>query len=224
MGLVRAGMAQHGLAVFAHEQTKGRGQREKQWLSEAGKNIAISLVADASFLSHLPPFYLSMATANGVLKLLQSYIPEDLKIKWPNDLYWRDRKAGGILIENIWKGKEWQWSVIGIGINVNQTEFPSLGSTAVSLRQITGKKFEPIQLAKDLCGYLQMGLEQLSKDPSRVRDRYIDQLYRRGELVKFHIDGALHEGRIKTVNDQGQLVLGENEERCYDPGAIVWER
>jgi len=224
MGLVRAGMAQHGLAVFTHEQIKGRGQRQKQWVSEGGKNIAISLVADASSLSHLPPFSLSMAVANAGVQFLQSYVFEDLTIKWPNDLYWRDRKAGGILIENVWQGKDWKWAVIGIGINVNQTDFGSLGNTAVSLKQITGRIFDPLQLARELCGFLQAEWEVLLRDPSLVRDRYNGHLYRRGELVKFRIDGELHEGRINTVNEQGQLVLGEAEEAFYDPGSIVWER
>jgi BirA family biotin operon repressor/biotin-[acetyl-CoA-carboxylase] ligase len=100
MGLVRAGMASHGTAVFAHDQTKGKGQRNKQWDSEGSKNIAISLVIEPGFMNGRPMFLLSMMTAVGVVNFFNNYIADELKIKWPNDIYWRDRKAAGILIEN----------------------------------------------------------------------------------------------------------------------------
>ena len=101
MGLVHAGMAQHGTAVFTHDQTKGRGQRSKNWNSEAKSNIAISVIIEPKELSPSQAFMLSKAIAVGTLYFFDSYAQTDVKIKWPNDIYWRDRKAGGILIENV---------------------------------------------------------------------------------------------------------------------------
>jgi BirA family biotin operon repressor/biotin-[acetyl-CoA-carboxylase] ligase len=122
MGKVRAGMAQHGLSVFALEQTRGKGQRDKIWISEPGQNIALSLVLEPKH--HFPSlFLLSMAMAVGTVRFFRKYVPDDVSIKWPNDVYWRDRKAGGILIENVWQGGVWKFAVVGIGININQTRF-----------------------------------------------------------------------------------------------------
>src|SRR5947208_8454478 len=101
MGLVRAGMAQHGAAVFTHQQTRGRGQRNREWLSQGGRNIAMSIVIEPNGLPPLEPFLLSMMTAVAVHDLCSDHLDDEIKIKWPNDIYWRDRKAAGILIENV---------------------------------------------------------------------------------------------------------------------------
>ena len=150
-GLVHAAMAQHGMAVFAHEQTRGRGQRQKQWISEAKANIAISIVIEPKELGTSQIFLLSKTVALGVLELFKNYAAEGWSVKWPNDIYWRDRKAGGILIENMIQGTDWRYAIAGIGLNINQTDFGGLGNKAVSLKQITGKTFEPTVLAKELC-------------------------------------------------------------------------
>ena len=123
MGLVHAGMAQHGTAVFAHEQTKGRGQRNKAWVSEPGANIALSVIFQPPAFSTSQLFMISKLVATAVLNFFNSYATTDTSIKWPNDIYWRDRKAGGILIENMVNGSTWNWAVVGIGININQVNF-----------------------------------------------------------------------------------------------------
>ena len=151
MGLAHAGMAQHGTAVFAHEQVKGKGQRNKTWVSGKGQNISLSIILNPELLSISPLFLLSMATAIAVKHLLDHFTNDEMRIKWPNDLYWRDRKAAGILIENLWQGGRWKNAIVGIGININQDDFGELQSRAVSLKQITGKDHDPLSLAKLLC-------------------------------------------------------------------------
>ena len=84
-----------------------------------------------------------------------------MSIKWPNDLYWRDRKAGGILVENIFRGSTWEWSIVGIGLNINQVKFPENLTNPVSFRQITGKTFQVLELSKELCFHLQQTWEDL---------------------------------------------------------------
>ena len=111
MGLVHAGMAQHGVAVFTHEQTKGKGQRHKQWTATANENIILSIIIEPG-LSIDRQFLLSMYTAVAVQNFFAHYAGNDTKIKWPNDLYWRDRKAGGILIDNIVTGFNWKYAII----------------------------------------------------------------------------------------------------------------
>ena len=151
MASIRDGIAKHGYACFSYEQTHGKGRRGKVWRTEKGKNIILSIVVNTSFLTVYQQFYLSAAVSLGCIDLFKKYAGDETKIKWPNDIFWNDRKAGGILIENVIKGNVWQWSVIGIGININQTEF-NLDTVfkPVSLKQITWKDFDVIELAKEL--------------------------------------------------------------------------
>lgn len=222
MGLVRAGMASHGTAVFAHSQTKGKGQRNRQWDSEGSKNIAISLIVDPGLLNGRPIFLLSMMTAVGVLNFFNNYIADEVKIKWPNDIYWRDRKAAGILIENVWQGNEWKFAVIGIGININQTDFGDLGTKAVSLKQITGKDFVPVELAKELCSEIQKVLKQLELQPSNIAALYRKNLYKLGEPVRFKKENRTFDAVIKDVSPEGQLVVQTIVEERFDVGEVEW--
>ena len=222
MGLVRAGMAQSGMVVFTHDQTRGKGQRSKDWVSQKDMNIAMSAIVEPNFLSSSEAFLLSMMSAVAVRKFLNNYADDDIKIKWPNDIYWRDRKAAGILIENLWQGKEWRSSVIGIGININQTSFPGLNTKAVSLKQITGKHFEPVVLAKELSSILNEKYQTLFKDAFSIVDEYKSSLYKRGELVKLKKNNRVFEAVIKDVNSAGQLVVQHAAEEIFDVGQIEW--
>ncbi len=112
------------------------------------------------------------------------YAPDDTKIKWPNDIYWKDRKAGGILIENFLRGDTWNFSVIGIGININQTLFSPHIPNPVSLKQITGKTFNVIDLAKELCTYLEARWQQLKvKSGDTLIAEYFSIMYKAGETI-----------------------------------------
>ena len=165
------GEAQHGMAIFAHEQTCGRGQRGKNWVSERGSNIALSILLNPYPLSVPEQFKLSVCIAVSAWDLFSKYAGDETRIKWPNDIYWRDRKAGGILIENVVGASEsvarekepgiWKWSVVGTGININQTSFPADLPNPVSLKQITGKNYEPLRLAKGLCSIIEEKYQQL---------------------------------------------------------------
>jgi BirA family biotin operon repressor/biotin-[acetyl-CoA-carboxylase] ligase len=222
MGLVRAGMAQHGTTVFAHEQTKGKGQRNRQWASEQGKNIAISIVIEPMALASSEIFFLSMMAAVSVHHLLEKYIDTGIKIKWPNDIYWRDRKAAGILIENLWQGSEWKFAVIGIGINVNQTDFGELGTRAVSLKQIIGKEFEPVGLARELCAILEENYQLLVQSSAKMYDEYKPLLYKMGEAVRLKKDNRSFEATIKDVSPNGELIVQHAIEERFNVGEVEW--
>src|SRR6185436_17369633 len=114
---IKQGLAQHGMAFFAHEQTAGKGQREKTWVSEKDANITLTLLVDPHPLGIKDQFQLSACTAVAIHQFFQQYAGEDSKIKWPNDLYWQDRKAAGILIENILGTGDdpvWKWAIAGM--------------------------------------------------------------------------------------------------------------
>ncbi len=220
MGLVHEGVAQHGTIVFAHRQTAGKGQRSKTWTGEPGANIAMSLVLEPRQpLS--AAFTLSMAMAVAVRHFFAQYASLETKIKWPNDLYWRDRKAGGILIENIVQGPQWHHAIVGVGININQTHFEGLPNP-VSLKQITGQHFDTVALAKELGVFLQKGFETFLHKPEEVEQAYHQHLYKRGEEVKLKQGGRVFAATIKGVTSLGRLITYHTQEEFFDIGEVEW--
>ncbi|MEI6947975.1 biotin--[acetyl-CoA-carboxylase] ligase [Paraflavisolibacter sp. H34] len=222
MALVHEGLAQHGTAVFAHEQRKGKGQRGKQWVSTRNENITLSVIITPFALNISKLFLLSMAVATAVHRFFSRYAGDETRIKWPNDLYWRDRKAGGILIENVLQGSEWKYAIIGIGLNLNQTDFPPMDRKAVSLKQITGSTHDPLSLAKELLGDLESALDQLRSQPDTIADHYRSHLFRRYQPVRLKQGERVFDASIKDVTDDGQLVVQHALEERFAVGEIEW--
>ena len=225
---IHAGLAQHGMTIFAHEQVAGKGQRGKVWTSEKEANIALSVVIKPASLRLTRQFHLSACVAVAVHEFFIHYAGDDTKIKWPNDLYWQDRKAGGILIENIVGSSSsgagnWDWSIVGIGININQTVFPPDVPNPVSLRQITGKFFEPAELAKDICTYFEKYYQLLIKeDFETIYSNYISYLYKKEEKVKLKKGNRVFEAVINKVTPAGKLVVQHAIEEEFDFGELEW--
>jgi BirA family transcriptional regulator, biotin operon repressor / biotin---[acetyl-CoA-carboxylase] ligase len=228
MNLVHEAMAQHGMAVFAHHQTAGKGQRGKLWESEKNTGIAMSLILNPFPLQVSEQFKLSMCVAVSAWQWFSALAGNETKIKWPNDLYWRDRKAGGILIENLLQSHEsgnatWKWSVVGIGININQTGFPADLPNPVSLKQISGKTYNPAGLSKDLCHVLEKNFQLLGKGESALLfKQYREQLYKKGEKVRLKKGSRIFEAVIKDVSDNGQLITQHALEEYFGFGEIEW--
>jgi BirA family biotin operon repressor/biotin-[acetyl-CoA-carboxylase] ligase len=224
MGQVLAGMAGHGAAFFAHSQTAGKGQRGKTWQSEPGSNLALSVVADSSFLSVHEAFSLSVCVALAIHDVIQIYTGDETRLKWPNDLYWRDRKAGGVLIENHIRGQLWPWSVVGIGINVNQTRFPEGTGHPVSLKQITGKDHSPLQLAKEICAALDIRYHQLlGGDFKKLLQQYNELLFARGRQVRLKKDNIAFVCTIDGVSALGELLVSGAMQESFRFGEVQWE-
>lgn len=216
-------LAGHGAAFFAHHQTAGRGQRGRTWSDEPGQGIALSIILDPSFLSPSKPFPLSVMVALGAADMLSNYIPEGLSLKWPNDLYWRDRKAGGILIENQIRGSRWTGAVAGIGININQEDFPGSLHNAVSLKQITGREYDPVSLAKELCSKLELRYRELAEGGfAQQLSDYNQRLYKKGETVTFKKEGTRFTGKVESVSVQGLLLLSEAPVQALQFGEAEW--
>jgi BirA family biotin operon repressor/biotin-[acetyl-CoA-carboxylase] ligase len=222
------GEPQHGMAIFTHEQTAGKGQRGKTWTSEKGANIALSILLNPFPLRLSDQFKLSVCVATTVHKFFSTYAGDETKIKWPNDLYWRDRKAGGILIESIVRSQEsvvstWQWAIVGIGININQTYFSSDLPNPVSLKQITGKSFESVDLAKELCFDLDKNYQLLLEGKFESLFNYYQQhLYKKDETVKLKKGNRVFETTIKGVSDTGQLITKHSIEERFEFGQVEW--
>lgn len=223
MDRLQANLAAHGAAFFAHHQTAGKGQRGKSWSDEAGNNIALSIIIDPSFLLLSNPFPLSMMVAAGCYDFFSKYAGDETAIKWPNDLYWRDRKAGGILIENLVRGNKWQGAVAGMGININQTVFPGTVKNPVSLKQITGKNHDTVALAKELCGCLEIRYRQLlDGQTALLHDFYNLHLYKKDSVVKLKKDNRSFFCTIKEVSLTGELVVADGPQDHFRFGEVEW--
>jgi BirA family biotin operon repressor/biotin-[acetyl-CoA-carboxylase] ligase len=223
MQLIRDGKASSEMAIFALEQTHGKGQRGRIWESAMGENIMLSVVLEAERFSAFDQFPLSAAMILGCHDFFSAHAGEETSIKWPNDLYWRDRKAGGILIENIVGEGKWKWSVIGIGININQVSFDVYQQKAVSLKQITGKHFDSIELAQELCGYLGTRLKDIENNStSNIVFEFNNRLFKKGQVVKFKRNQIVFQAKVIQTNMQGELEIEHSIKETVRNGEIEW--
>ncbi len=224
MAQAKTGQASHGSAWFAHYQSGGKGQRGKSWQAAEGENILLSVLLNTNRLSLKDQFYLIAAASLAAYDFFSFYAGDATQIKWPNDIYWNDRKAGGILIENIIRGHNWQWAVVGFGININQKNFDLSQGRPVSLLQISGKTFPVVELAKELCNYFESRFEQIfSENKFSIIDEYNSVLYKKNQIVRLKEGHEIFDCTILGVNEQGALKIEKGaEQRKYNFGEVEW--
>jgi BirA family transcriptional regulator, biotin operon repressor / biotin---[acetyl-CoA-carboxylase] ligase len=221
MEQVHAGLASHGQAWFAKEQWGGKGQRGKIWQSTVGENVIMSIALKPNKAFNGKPYLLSATVAAICQQLIMESTAKEVKIKWPNDIYWSDRKAAGILIENIFKGSSWEWVIVGIGINVNQTVFDVVGINPTSLKLITNMVIDPIEIAKKLHNKL-LGAMEVVKERMFYLNFLNEYLYKKNEIVQLKKDNAVFETKIIAVNEYGQLLTKDTMERVFNVGEVGW--
>lgn len=223
MAKVHAGLAKQGVAFFSHEQTGGKGQRGSHWYTGRGQNIALSVVLEPAGIRPGHQFYLSVAVALACYDFFCDLAGGDTFIKWPNDLFWRDRKAGGVLIENVFNGNSWRYAIVGIGININQQSFSSTLKQAVSLRQITGREFDVVELAKKLHVLLMNRVQSLTNHHfESLLKEYNRHLYKVNQTVKLRKDNITFETTIRGVSAKGHLLTRDAVDREFDFGEVEW--
>ena len=223
MGLLQHGKGKHGMACFARQQSKGKGQRGKSWQSARDQNILLSIIIEPDNCFKAKPFMFSAAIANLCREFLEQIVKEAFVCKWPNDIYFGDKKTGGILIENTFRGKQWQWAVVGIGINVHQQQFLDDNSKAISLSQIKPIKQTAVSLAGELQSYILSGLEKIKAgNLNEVLLNFNDHLYKKEAQVKLKAGNVVFETKIKAVNDFGQLETSDVLARTFNVGEVEW--
>lgn len=237
--------------LYTGFQTAGRGQAGNGWESEEGKNLLCSVLIGnrASDIDH--PFYLNVLVSVAVHRVIQSVLCQakpvctlsgenrealivplgkeaDLTIKWPNDIYWQDKKVAGILIENAIIGNEVKYSIAGIGLNVNQTTFVSNAPNPVSLKLITGAETNIDALMQALMTQIKAA-EAVSEE--QVWTYYREHLYRKEGFWPFverevsiaptmnadrYTEGVFL-AKIENVRTDGEIVLQDQQgkERKY---------
>ncbi|MBC7509247.1 MAG: biotin--[acetyl-CoA-carboxylase] ligase [Ferruginibacter sp.] len=237
MAKVHAGLAIHGDAWFSFNQTSGKGQRTKNWHAGNRQNIALSIVVVPKPLSMYQQFKLSAIVALACFDFFSFYAGGETKIKWPNDIYWRDRKAAGILIENvigasISKNQQrtdetadslWKYAVVGIGININQTAFDGELKAAVSLKQITGKDSDIVALAKELHLLVLNRVDEFLRMPfEKILEQYNELLFKKDEMVRLKKGNIIFDTMIKSVTQNGQLFTIDNIHNFFNFGEVEW--
>jgi len=209
--LVLSKAAVEGTVVLAQHQKKGKGQHGNGWESEAGKNLLASIILFPHFLPAARQFYLSKIASLALIDFLKTKTG-DVSIKWPNDIYIKNKKVAGILIENSIKGQNLSSSIIGIGLNLNQALFISNAPNPVSLKQITGKDYDIEKIAGQIWDYIKIWYEKLMTESLiEIDAAYLNQLFRINEWAIFAIQGRQFEAKIKGIGEFGQLILEDRK-------------
>jgi len=167
-----------GTVIMAESQYAGRGQQQNRWHSDDGKNALFPLLG------------------------------KNLKIKWPNDIYYNNMKLGGMLIENSIQGSQIKHAIIGIGLNINQDSFPESVPNAASIKQILQRDYDLRQILSDLCRHIEAWYLKLKAGQVNiVRKEYLSRLYWLGENKRFRSATGDFEGIVKDVLNNGLLVV-----------------
>lgn len=203
-------MAQHGLVVLADYQTKGRGQQGNKWIAEEGKNIIMSVLLDMSGQPAEKQFYLNMVFSLSVANLLMiDYDLPDVCVKWPNDILVGNKKIAGILIENIFRGTQWQYAICGVGLNVNQETFRELAH-ATSIKKELQAQFPLHIVQKKLIKQLNYYYYKYLSQPDGLLQEYNQMMKINMPIIYFLKNGEPYEGEFISVWENGLLELKIN--------------
>ena len=214
LDMVRNNKAHEGDVVVTANQTAGRGQRGNSWEAQPGLNLTCSVILKPTYLRASGQFHLNMTVALGVLDYLRK-MDSSFILKWPNDIFWNENKVGGILIQNTLKGAQLEWSVVGIGLNVNQDRFDH--PKAISLKMIAGETFD---LQHVLEGVMQ-GLEghylrSKNRTYDQMKEEYLPHLLGYGSQRRYKATEEFY-ATITDVTQAGKLELDDGREiRQFD--------
>lgn len=216
-----------GTVIYAEKQSAGKGQRGNVWHAHPSMNLTLSLVIKPGFLSIGKSFYLSKITALAIYDLLTELLDNsqyDIKIKWPNDMLVNSKKVAGILIENGFKEQNIIYSIVGIGLNVNQTFFQYL-PLATSLNILTAKNFSLDVVMNRLFVYFEKWYLCLREQKYKeINATYLKNVYGLNTICSFEQDGKTFKALVKDINENGFLVLEDEEKQIkqFDIKGIKW--
>jgi BirA family transcriptional regulator, biotin operon repressor / biotin---[acetyl-CoA-carboxylase] ligase len=197
-----------GTVIVTDNQTAGRGQRGNTWEASIGENLTFSIIFKPNFLKASHQFHLNVAVSLGVFDFLSEFIDEGLTVKWSNDIYFENQKMGGILIENTLQGYQIGYSVVGIGLNINQTEFGNLRAT--SLRNVTQnpQRYDLSEMLRKLLECLEKKYLQIkNNDYESLKVSYLSNMFRFEEYHYFRRNGQQFTGKIVGIDETGKLGI-----------------
>jgi BirA family biotin operon repressor/biotin-[acetyl-CoA-carboxylase] ligase len=195
--------------VTTETQTKGRGQQGATWMAEPGKNLTVSVYIESSFKNPESVFMLNAAIALAIADCLDGLGIPDVCVKWPNDILSGMKKVSGVLIENSWRGSTVR-SIVGIGLNVNQTDFGNLPHVA-SMALVTGRQFDRDEVLEKLLSQIKMRTNNVETK----RDIWVDyhaRLFKKDKPMPFESAGRRFMGIIRGVDPDGRLRVELEDE------------
>lgn len=200
-----------GTLVVANNQNSGRGMQNSIWESEKGLNLTFSFVLYPDFLNINHLFALNQMVSLALREVLSSLVNIDFKVKWPNDILFENTKVGGVLIENSFRGNQIKYSIIGVGLNINQTDFKEYTPQASSLKLIAGQTFDLENILKLICAKMIEYYEYIKKDNFLfLHHEYHQHLFRYNEEHLFKKNGVFFKGVIKGVQTDGKLLIAND--------------
>lgn len=193
--------------VTTDYQTSGKGQRGNTWESEVGKNLLFTVLLRPEFVAARSQFLISQITSLAIKEALDCF-DADFSIKWPNDIYWREQKICGILIENDLSGPLLSQSLLGIGLNINQERFVSNAPNPVSLKNITGESHDCREILEDILLRLVFYYDLLRKGETElINRRYHESLFRKEGVHLYSDKDGTFLANIVRVDPSGSLIL-----------------
>lgn len=208
--LIKKSNLAEGTAILAHTQLKGKGQGMNKWYAEPGKNLTFSLVLTPKFLRSTEIFYLNILASIAIHRLLKE---EEItaQIKWPNDVLVNKKKIAGILVETGWKNNQINHAIVGVGLNVNQTDFHGLNGTSIALEKHTETNLSKV--FSEFCYHFEaLYLKLRSGEVTSLTDNYLSYLYayKNPVLGKYQEEECSIE--IIGVDNSGKLLAYINGE------------
>lgn len=218
--LAKNSIIENYTVVTANEQTKGRGQQANTWVAEPHKNLIMSMFVTDLGLDINQQKYLNFAVSLAVFDLLLPKKIKDLSIKWPNDIMSANKKICGILIENTIQKQTFQSTIIGIGLNVNQIDFPDFLKKASSLKTLTNKDYNIKKLLEELIYHLKKRISQLTRKKYHLLEsEYLNVLYKKNSPTMFKDNKAnLFMGKIIGISVSGNLQVELEDESVREFG------
>lgn len=201
-----------GIIVSCNNQTAGKGQNNNFWESEVGKNVTISFfIKPKNYIDISDQFKISVFVAVSVFEFIKTYIKENVSIKWPNDIYYKNKKIAGILIEHSIELSKLETTLIGIGININQEIFKSDAPNPISLKSITNQTFELEVLIYQLAEILNKNMFVLKTNYLILKDIYLKNLFHKNTFHSYIYKGDELVAKITDINNYGHLILETND-------------
>lgn len=202
------------MVVVAAHQTAGRGMDKNRWESEAGMNLLFSIALNVNFLEAENQFKISQAVSVAIVETLSQFVDDKrLFIKWPNDIYFGDKKLAGMLIQNTIEGRMMGVSIIGIGLNVNQIEFSKDIPNPISLKMISGQDFDLDNLLNQLVSSIKTKVESLrdKENQNEINEKYVSRSYRFGIWSDYFYQNQVKSMIIRGFDKYGRLLLHDKE-------------
>jgi BirA family transcriptional regulator, biotin operon repressor / biotin---[acetyl-CoA-carboxylase] ligase len=224
MGLIDADKAYNGLTITALSQTAGRGQRGRTWVDEPGSSLLMSIIISPE-LPISAQFSYNATVAAAIADVLNGLDDTwQVRIKWPNDMIINDKKAGGILIENVLRGSRWANSIIGLGLNITQLSFSADLPHATSLRAASGREFQRTLVRDSIIDAVLAGVDEMTGTEDDMK-AYNDYLYKRGCLQQFSDESGSWFATILGAHADGTIQLQHSDGTIasYAHGQIQWQ-